>query len=714
MTDKIDFHSGRLKRAYEHDKNFYNLLSGLSLATLIALISIVDDTNKNKVKDLSLETRGYVSVVLDSKDQIDESNDELLKEQDLEAEEGEDLIDADSLLEENNEESVEGYSVDEFKKKFDKHFEPERQQLIDKYSKFFGSEKLDFAVYKDFVLEFSFAQSVAIRKAQRDLGWNSQSDMQINESVKSLKEKFLESFELKLNRVLNSKDKLRELENILNESNYIDVQPSLFDVYDSEVNGGNCVARALETTLLLEALNERLGASSNFDAVGLLLMPGHIVATASNQMTGETTLIDSSNSVLKTQEIGKFYTGGQKMQVILGELENKNPNNKPNNSRNSSSVEGSPYLGSNPSGEVSKVDQNGYSQTQQRLVQRKFNQQLSKYIEGISVDEKETLELHLSMISNPKLKNEYLRFIESGGDSSEFLKSKQMQILRSNGIGTEITLEDLKNKKQAFKDLFELNSLHEGYYSIKIMSKSVDENQELNQFKNFFRMNIYLMPKTLQGIQTNTVDISRIKDLSEILRQNEIEEGQKSKDLQELDSSILDLELVDPSLENVSFEEEPVDSEESRRIPELYIAKISRYQFKKLAQMDLSPVKTVFQFDGGVSFNDFKNLDGFNGIITLGNIQVFDLSLLKSVDLSNATFSLEYLSFNELRFLLQANIGQFLIESVSKLQDIVENDLYTLNPDANFVIDESLKDEPEFKVLSRQPKYKAFLRSFKM
>ena len=100
MTDKIDFHSGRLKRAYEQDKNFYNILSGLSLATLIALISIVDDTNKNKVKDLSLETRGYVSVVLDSKDQIDESNDELLKEQDLEAEEGEGLIDADSLLEE--------------------------------------------------------------------------------------------------------------------------------------------------------------------------------------------------------------------------------------------------------------------------------------------------------------------------------------------------------------------------------------------------------------------------------------------------------------------------------------------------------------------------------------------------------------------------------------------------------------------------------------
>ena len=57
------------------------------MATLIALISI-DDTNKNDVKHLSLETRGYVSVALDSKDQIDESNDEPLKEQDLEAEEG--------------------------------------------------------------------------------------------------------------------------------------------------------------------------------------------------------------------------------------------------------------------------------------------------------------------------------------------------------------------------------------------------------------------------------------------------------------------------------------------------------------------------------------------------------------------------------------------------------------------------------------------------
>ena len=59
--------------------------------------------------------------------------------------------------------------------------------------------------------------------------------MQINESVKSLKENFWNP-RIKIKKSFKFKDKLRELENILNESNYIDVQPSLFDVYDSEVN----------------------------------------------------------------------------------------------------------------------------------------------------------------------------------------------------------------------------------------------------------------------------------------------------------------------------------------------------------------------------------------------------------------------------------------------------------------------------------------------
>lgn len=714
MNDKIDFQSNWLKRTYEEDKFFYNLLSGLSLATLIALVSIVDDSNKMEIKDVSMQTLHYVSATLDTKDQIDENNDEENDEisngQDLDTEENKDSIDANNLMDGKNVDGLKSYSVDEFKKKFDKHFESQRQNLIDKYSKFFGSEKLDFKVYKDFVLEFSFAQSVAIRKAQRDLGWNSKRDAEIEVRVELLKEKFLKSFKLKLYRVLSSEDKLRELENILNETKYIDVQPSLFDVYDSEVNGGNCVTRALETTLLLEALNERLGSSGTFDTVGLLIMPGHIVATASNQMTGKTTLIDSSNSVLDTEEVGLFYTGGQKMQVLLGGVKPQNPKNQFHDFKNTGFTEKSSYLGVNPSGEVSNINPKDYLQNQQRLVQRKFNQQLSKYIKGLSKDKKETLEHSLSEISNLEIKNEYLKFIESGGDSEEFLKSKQMQILRSNGIGTEITLEDLKNKKQAFKDLFELNSLHPGDYSIKIMTNSVGENQKSNQFKIFFRINIYQMPKTLQGIQTNIVDISRLEDLSELLRQNEIQEVSKddqvNQDLQELD-------LIDSSSENAVFQEEPVDSKESKRIPELYIAWISRYQFKKLAQMDLSRVKTIFSFTGSLSFNDFKNLDGFNGIISIQNLQKFDFSLLKSVDLSKATFSLGSLSFKEFRFLLQANIGQFLIESVENLQDIVENDLYTLNPNANFIIDKSLKNDPEFKILSRQAKYKTFLSSLK-
>ena len=713
MNNEIDFHSGRLKRAYEHDKKFYNLLSGLSLATLIAVISLGNDASKNEIKDVSVQTRGFVSVTLNSdSDALEQemSSQEELDEEVLDEQENQDLISENESMDEENEDKLKSFSVNEFQEKFKIHFEPFRQKLIAKYSKFFSSEKLGFEVYKDFVLEFSYAQSVAIKKAQRNLGWVSQSDDEIEESVRDLKEKFLESFELKLKRVLSSKDKLQELENILNETNYIGLQPSLFDMYDSKVNGGNCVVRALETTLLLEALQERLGSSGDFDDIGLLLMPKHIVATASDQSSGKTTLIDASNSVLETDEIGTFYTGGQKLQVLLAETEIQKQQNRLQNSENTGFIEGSPYFGVSPGGESSNVDSKEYLKRQLGANQRKFNQQLSKFFESISQDEKETLELTLSFISNIEIKKEYLRILESGGDSSEFLKSKQRQILQANGLGFEITLNDLKNKQDSFKDFFELYELSPISDLIRIKVDSVSENQELNQFANFYRFEINPSPSTLVGIKADTVDISRLQDLSEILRQNEIEKASNQQEELDVDESQLDLTSV--SLDNLNVDQNDLDDEESRRIPELEIARVSRYQFKKLALMDLSKVKTVFEFSGGVSFIDFKNLDGFNGIISLQNFQKFDYNLLETVDLSNATFALSYLNSNELRVLLSVNIGRFLIRDISVIEDIVENDLFTINPNANFVIDDYLKEDPEFKILSCQSKYKAFLRNF--